>query len=105
VPRRPRRHGTLVGAVILVVLAVAAAVVTYALRARSTAIGLIAHGLGIGALPSSVASMVEQAGLARARVHGPVVKRQIGIITRSGRSLSPAAQALVAQLRSAARAP
>jgi hypothetical protein len=31
------------------------------------------------------------------------MRRQIGIITRSGRSLSPAAQALVANLRIAAR--
>jgi LysR family transcriptional regulator, carnitine catabolism transcriptional activator len=68
----------------------------------STAIGLIAQGLGVGTLPSSAVSMVRQAGLAHAEIHRPVMKRRIGIITRRGRSLSPAAQALVGMLKTAA---
>jgi LysR family transcriptional regulator, carnitine catabolism transcriptional activator len=68
----------------------------------STAIGLVAQGLGVGALPSSAVSMVRQAGLAHAEIHGPVMKRRIGIMTRRGRSLSPAAQALVGMLKTAA---
>jgi LysR family transcriptional regulator, carnitine catabolism transcriptional activator len=68
----------------------------------STAIGLIAQGLGVGALPSSAVSMVRQAGLAHAEIHGPVMKRRIGIMTRRGRSLSPAAQTLVGMLKMAA---
>jgi DNA-binding transcriptional LysR family regulator len=68
----------------------------------STAIGIIAHGLGVGALPSSAISMVQQAGLEHAEIHAPVMRRQIGILARRGRSLSPAAQALVAALKSMA---
>jgi DNA-binding transcriptional LysR family regulator len=70
----------------------------------STAIGIIAQGLGVGTLPSSALSMVRQAGLAHAEIHGPVMKRRIGIITRRGRSLSPAAQALGGMLKMAASA-
>jgi DNA-binding transcriptional LysR family regulator len=71
----------------------------------STAIGIVANGLGVAALPSSVVSMVQQAGLSHAEIHAPVMKRRIGIITRRGRSLSPAAQALVAALKTAAVTP
>ena len=65
----------------------------------STAIGLIANGLGVGALPSSALSMVDQLALSHAAIHGPVMKRRIGIMTRRGRSLSPAAQALIEALK------
>ena len=68
----------------------------------STAIGVIAHGLGVGTLPSSAVSMAQHAGLAHAEIRGPVMKRQIGVMTRHGRSLSPAAEALVAALKIAA---
>ena len=68
----------------------------------STALGIIAHGLGIGTLPSSAVSMVQQAGLSHADIRGPVMKRQIGIMSRRGRSLSPAAEALVEALKIAA---
>ena len=68
----------------------------------STAIGLIANGLGVGALPSSALSMLDQAALSHAAIHGPVMKRRIGIMTRRGRSLSPAAQALIEALKGAA---
>lgn len=68
----------------------------------STAAGIIAHGLGVGTLPSSAVSMVQHAGLAHAEIRGPVMKRQIGVMTRRGRSLSPAAEALVAALKTAA---
>jgi hypothetical protein len=50
-------------------------------------------------LPSSALSMVRQAGLPHAEIHGPVTKRRIGVITRHGRSLSPAAQALIETLK------
>jgi LysR family carnitine catabolism transcriptional activator len=65
----------------------------------STALGMIAYGLGVGTLPSSARSMVRQAGLPQAELHGPVMKRRIGVITRHGRSLSPAAQALIETLK------
>jgi LysR family carnitine catabolism transcriptional activator len=68
----------------------------------STAIGIIANGLGVGVLPSSALSMVVQAGLSHAAIHGPVMQRRIGIMTRRGRSLSPAAQALIECLKGVA---
>jgi DNA-binding transcriptional LysR family regulator len=68
----------------------------------STAIGIVAHGLGVGTLPSSAVSMAHHAGLAHAEIGRPVMKRQIGIMMRRGRSLSPAAEALVAALKTAA---
>jgi LysR family carnitine catabolism transcriptional activator len=71
----------------------------------STAIGIVANGLGVAALPSSVMSMVHQAGLSHAEIQAPTMKRRIGIITRHGRSLSPAAQALVMALKSASAIP
>ena len=64
----------------------------------STALGLVVHGVGVGVLPSSARSMIEQAGLASARLYDPVMKRDIGIVTKRGRSLGPAAQALVEAL-------
>ena len=69
----------------------------------STALGLVASGIGVGALPSSAHGMIEQAGLARARLNDPVMKRQIGILTKHGRTLGPAAQALVEALRGVLR--
>jgi DNA-binding transcriptional LysR family regulator len=65
----------------------------------STALGLVVNGVGVGVLPSSARSMIEQAGLAAATLHDPVMRRDIGIVTKRGRSLGPAAQALVEALR------
>jgi DNA-binding transcriptional LysR family regulator len=65
----------------------------------STALGLVASSVGIAALPSSAVGMIRQAGLGSAMVHDPVMTRQIGILIRHGRTLGPAAQALVEALR------
>jgi LysR family carnitine catabolism transcriptional activator len=69
----------------------------------STALGLVASGIGVGALPSSAYGMIEQAGLACAKLNDPVMKRQIGILTKRGRTLGPPAQALVEALRGVLR--
>lgn len=71
----------------------------YEAKYMSSAIGLVGQGLGVAALPSSARLMVEQAGLRHARLTDPVMRRQIGVLSRQGRSLSPAAEALVAILR------
>ncbi len=71
----------------------------YEAKYMSSAIGLVGQGLGVAALPSSARLMVEQAGLHHARLTDPVMRRQIGVLSRQGRSLSPAAEALVAILR------
>jgi DNA-binding transcriptional LysR family regulator len=69
----------------------------------STAIGMVAQGLGVAALPSSARLMVEQGGLRHARLVEPVMRRQIGVLSRRGRSLSPAAEALIGILHGLAR--
>jgi LysR family transcriptional regulator, carnitine catabolism transcriptional activator len=69
----------------------------------STAIGMVAQGLGVAALPSSARLMVEQGGLRHARLVAPVMRRQIGVLSRRGRSLSPAAEALIGILHDEAR--
>lgn len=75
----------------------------YEAKYMSTAIGLVASGLGVAVLPSSAALMAEQAGLRSATLHEPVVRRKIGILMRRGRSLSPSASALFAILRGLTR--
>ena len=69
----------------------------------SSAIGLVASRLGVAAMPSLASPMVAQAGLAERRLTEPVITRRIGIVTRRGRSLSPAAASLAALLAGAAR--
>jgi LysR family transcriptional regulator, carnitine catabolism transcriptional activator len=69
----------------------------------STAIGLVEAGVGVTILPESAIT----ADLAR-RVHvvairEPVLRRDVSILMRAGRSRSPAAERLIATLRSAAR--
>jgi DNA-binding transcriptional LysR family regulator len=71
----------------------------YEAKYMSSAIGLVGQGLGVAALPSSARLMVEQAGLHHARLVDPVMRRLIGVLSRQGRSLSPAAEALVGILQ------
>ena len=56
----------------------------------STVLALVRQGLGISVLPESAADSLE--GLQRINIDHPGVNREIGLITRSGMSLSPAAQ-------------
>lgn len=60
--------------------------------------GLVASGLGVSALPSLVHPLMNLAGLVSRRLTGPVVSRDLCIVTRTGRVLSPAAAELVAHL-------
>jgi LysR family transcriptional regulator, carnitine catabolism transcriptional activator len=60
----------------------------------TTALGLAAAGLGIAILPEAALPLAP-AGVRRVMIRGPELQRRIGIITRAGRSLSPAAQKLV----------
>src|SRR5262249_45826061 len=70
----------------------------FEVKAMSTAIGIVAQGLGVGALPSSALVMVEQAGLRHCLLRAPRMQRQIGILSARNRSFSPAAQALISIL-------
>jgi LysR family carnitine catabolism transcriptional activator len=60
----------------------------------TTALGMAAAGLGIAILPDA-AMHSAPASVRRIAISHPVLQRRIGIITRAGRSLSPAAQKLV----------
>ncbi|WP_455280983.1 LysR family transcriptional regulator [Cupriavidus necator] len=53
--------------------------------------GLIAEGLGVSALPASAMSCLTQPGLVACALK-PLVKRRVGIVTVSGRTLSVATQ-------------
>lgn len=64
----------------------------------STALWMVESGLGLAVMPSAYA----RAGRARLAVRplrAPVVSRDISLVTKRGRSLSPAAQALAAVIR------
>jgi LysR family carnitine catabolism transcriptional activator len=65
---------------------------------------MVAAGLGIAALSSLSKCMLNPAGLAFLRLTNPVVGRNIGIITRKGRSLSEPAKLFLAYLMDTQRA-
>ena len=60
---------------------------------------LIEAGLGITALPVLALSLLNMTTLAAVPLQRPVVSRQIGIVTRIGRSLSPAGKAFMESLK------
>jgi LysR family carnitine catabolism transcriptional activator len=60
----------------------------------TTALGMVTAGLGVAILPEA-AMHSAPARVRRVMIVNPVLQRRIGIITRAGRSLSPAAQKLV----------
>lgn len=62
---------------------------------------LVAEGLGITALPRLALGLVASQGLAVVPLQRPVAKRRIGIVSRIGRSLSPAAAVMVRHLADA----
>ena len=61
----------------------------------TTAIGMVQAGLGIAILPESALMPEPGSWLRVIAIKDPVLTRDIGILTRTGRSLSPAAQRLV----------
>jgi len=60
---------------------------------------MVAAGLGVAALPELAAAVAPQAGLVQRRLVDPDIPRPIGLVTRRGRSLSPASAAMVEFLR------
>jgi LysR family transcriptional regulator, carnitine catabolism transcriptional activator len=60
----------------------------------STALGMAAAGLGVAVLPEA-AIAAAPATLRRIPIRRPVLRRQIGIVTRARHSLQPAAQKLI----------
>lgn len=61
----------------------------------STALGLVAAGLGVTACPSYAAPLVQGHGLAMRPLVDPVFYREVCIYSAAARSLSPAAQSFV----------
>lgn len=64
----------------------------------TTALALAAQGLGVSILPASLITHGHHPGLVARKLLRPVVTRDIGIVTRRGHGLSPAARAFVAAL-------
>lgn len=56
---------------------------------------LVAAGLGVAALPELAANVGPDTGIVRRRLLAPDLRRPIGLVTLRGRSLSPAATAMV----------
>lgn len=65
----------------------------------STALWMTDSGLGASVMPSVYARSSRCAGLLVRKLHAPVVSREISLVTKRGRPLSPAARALVAVIR------
>ncbi|MGH9765787.1 MAG: LysR substrate-binding domain-containing protein, partial [Blastocatellia bacterium] len=69
----------------------------------STAAGMVKAGLGVALLPSSACETGELTGLVARPVRHPALTRKIGVIQKSGRSLSPAAEVFLKSLESACK--
>lgn len=68
-----------------------------------TAIGMVKSGQGVAVLPSPVLLSTRHAKVEARLIGEPVVEREISIVTRAGRSLSPAAETFAAFARHHAR--
>jgi DNA-binding transcriptional LysR family regulator len=62
---------------------------------------LVAAGLGVAALPELAADVGPDEGIVRRPLRDPDLRRPVGLVTLRGKSLSPAAVAMVALLREA----
>ena len=62
-------------------------------------VSLVAHGLGVTALPGLVLPMVAFAGLAHRPLVEPELVRKVGVLTLAGRPQAPAARAFLTFLR------
>lgn len=61
----------------------------------STAIGLVAAGLGVGILPESALGPNAPRGPRTVAIHSPILRRELVILSHKGRSPSPATEKLV----------
>ncbi len=66
----------------------------------SALLGLVGENLGVSVIPSLVVLKCAELGLATRPIKAPVVSRKLGIVTKRGKSLSPASQALAVVCRS-----
>lgn len=65
----------------------------------STAAGMVKAGLGVALLPSSAFETGELTDLRSRPTKHPALNREIGVIQKSGRSLSPAAESFLKSLK------
>jgi LysR family transcriptional regulator, carnitine catabolism transcriptional activator len=70
----------------------------------ATAAGMVKAGLGVAMLPSTVFETGNLTGLDSRPIKNPSFTREIGIIQKSGRSLSPAAESFMKALKATQRA-
>lgn len=71
----------------------------YAVEHIATIHAMVRAGLGVAALPELAAAFVQQDGVVTRRLTDPDIQRPIGLVTRRGRSLSPACEELIRLLR------
>jgi DNA-binding transcriptional LysR family regulator len=69
----------------------------------STAAGMVKAGLGVALLPSSAFESGELIGLRSLPIKHPALTREIGVIEKAGRSLSPAAESFLQSLKKACK--
>jgi LysR family carnitine catabolism transcriptional activator len=69
----------------------------------TTAMGMVLAGLGIAILPESAMTLDPAMPIRALAIREPVLTRQIAILTRAGRSLSPAAERLTQVLHEQVR--
>jgi DNA-binding transcriptional LysR family regulator len=70
----------------------------------STAAGMVKAGLGVTILPSSAIQMGELAGLVTRPISHPAITRELGVLEKSARSLSPAAEGFLRTIKAAVSA-
>lgn len=72
---------------------------TYSVTYLSTALSMTAQGLGISILPSYLVGFLQYPGLVARQLHEPSVKRELYIVRRKDRPLSPTAKQFLASLK------
>lgn len=75
----------------------------YEVTYMSTAAGMVKAGLGVAILPSSAIQMGELAGLVTRPISHPVITRELGVLDKSARSLSPAAEGFLGIIKAVVR--
>ncbi len=72
---------------------------TYEVNRTTSALELVAHGIGLALVPETAKGTAESFGLVSRPMDDPVISRPIGIIMRSGQRHTEAASALMQALR------
>jgi len=75
----------------------------YEATLMSTVAGMVRAGLGVTVLPAAALDMGELVGLRSRPLRDPLLTREIGVLQKSGRSLSPAAESFVKSVTASPR--